>query len=90
MGTNKELEDLFAGEENPKIRTQRLFEENAPFAAAAIIDLVHNATSDSIRLRSAQYVVDRVLGPLGREEQQDVLQEFLKGIEGMANGSSGR
>jgi len=86
MAANKELEDLFAGEEDPRKRTQRIFEENAPFAAAAIIDLVHNATSDSIRLRAAQYVTDRVLGPLGREEQQDALNEFLKGIEGMANG----
>jgi len=86
MAANKELEDLYAGDEPPKERAQRIFDENAPFAAAAIIDLVHNATSDSIRLRAAQYVTDRVLGPVGREEQQDVLNEFLKGIEGMANG----
>jgi hypothetical protein len=86
MAANKELEDIYAGDESPKVRASRIFEENAPFAAAAIIDLVHNATSDSIRLRASQYVVDRVLGPLGKEEQQDTLSEFLKGLEGMANG----
>ena len=86
MADSKELEDLFAGEEDPKARTQRIFTENAPFAAAAIIDLIHNATSDSIRLRAAQYVTDRVLGPVGKEEQSDVLKEFLAGIEGLANG----
>jgi hypothetical protein len=37
----KELEDLFGGaDETPKQRASRVFEENAPFAAAAIIDLV--------------------------------------------------
>jgi hypothetical protein len=86
MAANKELEDLFAGEESPKIRTQRIFEENAPFAAAAIIDLVHNSSNDNTRLRAATYVVDRVIGPIGHEEQEDALDKFLKGIETLANG----
>ncbi len=87
MGINKELEDIYAGEENPRERATRVFEENAPFAAAAIIDLVHNAANDNTKLRAAQYVVDRVLGPVGKEEQTDALDEFLKGIEKLANGS---
>lgn len=77
--------DVF-GDEPVTVRTKRVFEENAPFAAAAIIDLVHNAPNDNTRLRAAQYVVDRVLGPLGKEEQQDALAEFLAGIESLANG----
>jgi len=87
--STRELEDLYAGDEPPRERAARIFEENAPFAAAAIIDLCHNATSDNTRLRAAQYVVDRVLGPVGREEQADILAEFLSSIEGLANGKGG-
>jgi hypothetical protein len=83
---HKELEDLYAGEENPKERASRIFDEGAPFAAAAIIDLVHNSDNDNTRLRAAQYVVDRVLGPVGKEEQTDALDEFLKDIANIANG----
>jgi hypothetical protein len=86
MAENKELEDLFGGDgETPKARASRIFDENAPFAAMAIIDLVHNAVNDNTKLRAAVYVVDRVLGPVGKEEQVDALDKFLKGIEGMAN-----
>jgi hypothetical protein len=83
---DKELEDLFAGEgEGNKERAARIFDENAPFAAAAIVDLVHNASSETVKLRAAQHVVDRVLGPLGKEEQEDALDKFLKGMEHLAN-----
>lgn len=84
---NKELEDIFGGEsESPKLRAQRIFEENAPFAATAIIDIMNSATSDAVRLRAAQHVVDRVIGPVGKEEQEDALDKFLKGMEALANG----
>lgn len=76
--------DLY-GDETPAMRTKRIFDTNAPFAAAQIVDLAVNATSDSVRLRASQYVVDRVLGPVGRDDQQDALNEFLGGIERIAN-----
>jgi hypothetical protein len=82
----KELEDLYGGGETSEVQTMRIFKENAPFAAAQIIDLCTNAASDSIKLRAATYVVDRVLGPVGKEEQKDKLTEFLEGIEALANG----
>jgi len=86
---DKELEDLFGGEgETAGQRTKRLFDENAPFAAAAIIDLVHNAGNDNTKLRAATYVVDRVLGPVGKDDQEQALNEFLKGIEALANGAT--
>ena len=85
----KDLEDIFAGaDESPAARTKRIFEENAPFAAAAVIDMVHNASSETVRLRAATYVVDRVIGPVGKEEQEDALAGFLNGIEKLANGAS--
>lgn len=88
MASGKELEDLYGGDESSLQRTKRIFEENAPFAASAIIDLMHNAPNDNTRLRAAGYIVDRVLGPVGKEEQQDALKDFLDGIESLANGNS--
>lgn len=77
--------DLY-GEEGHEGRTKRIFITAGPFAAKQIVDLMENGTSDAVRLRAAQYVVDRVLGPLGKEEQVDALDEFLKGMEKLANG----
>jgi hypothetical protein len=79
--------DLF-GEETSSQRTKRMFDTNGPFAAAQIIDLAANSASDSIRLRASQYVVDRVLGPTGKESQEDVLNEFLEGISKLAGQSA--
>lgn len=83
----RELEDLFGGsDETPAMRTKRIFEENAPFAAAAIIDIMNTATNDNTRLRAAQEVVSRVLGPVGKDDATAALDEFLSGIERLANG----
>jgi hypothetical protein len=76
--------DLY-GPEGHVGRTKRIFEQSAPFAAKQIVDLATNGSSDAVRLRASQYVVDRVLGPLGKEEQEDALDTFLKGMEKIAN-----
>lgn len=86
-GNHKELEDLFGDGGNPAEQTKRIFEENAPFAAAAIVDIMNNSTNDNTRLRAAQEIVARVLGPVGKEEQEDALSKFLNGIEALANGA---
>lgn len=85
----KELEDLFGGADESAVqRTKRLFDENAPFAAAAIIDIMNNSPNDNTRLRAAQEVVARVLGPVGKDDQENALNEFLRGIEALANSGS--
>jgi hypothetical protein len=83
---DKELEDLFGDKDDPAGRTKRIFEENAPFAAAAIIDIMNNSTNDNTRLRAAQEIVARVIGPVGKDDSAAALDEFLQGIERLANG----
>jgi|tagenome__1003787_1003787.scaffolds.fasta_scaffold20707802_1 hypothetical protein len=81
----KEIDAELFGGETPSARAKKIFEHGAPFAAAAIVNLVHNGANDSIKLRAAQEVVNRVLGPLGKDDQQDALNQFLAGIEEIAN-----
>lgn len=80
-----EIERELYGDDTPAVRTKKIFENSSAMAAHTIIDLVANGANDSIRLRAASYVVDRVLGPVGKDDQQDALNEFLSGIEKLAN-----
>ncbi len=80
-----DIERELYGEETHAVRTKRIFDTNGPFAAAQIIDLCRNGANDAVKLRAASYVVDRVLGPVGKDDQQDALNEFLAGIEKLAN-----
>lgn len=81
----KDFEADLYGNEGPAQRTKRIFDSNAPFAAAQIVDLATNGSNEGVRLRASQYVVDRVLGPLGKDDNEEALNEFLRGIEKIAN-----
>jgi hypothetical protein len=84
----KELEDLFGGaDETNETRAQRLLTESAPFAAAAVIDVMNSSLNDNTRLRAAQEILARTLGPIGKDDQEGTLDKFLKGLEQMANGA---
>jgi hypothetical protein len=84
----KELEDIFGGDETNLDRCKRLLDENAPFAVLEVIDLMKNSTSDTVRLRSAQTILDRTLGPVGKDDQESALDAFIKGMSDLANGKS--
>jgi hypothetical protein len=43
---------------------QRLLEENAPRAVMVLCQLMTSSPSDKVKLDSAKYVIDRVLGPV--------------------------
>lgn len=81
-----DIEQELYGDGDSVSRTKRIFEMAGPRAAWKIVDLAENGSTDHIKLRASQYVVDRILGPVGRDENQDVLHEFLEGIEKIANG----
>ena len=49
-------------EESPSVHTKRIFERNAMGAAQSIVNLALASTNDGVRLKAAQYVVDRTLG----------------------------
>jgi hypothetical protein len=76
--------DLY-GNESPTVKTKRIFDQSAPFAAAGIVDMALHGSSESVRLKASQYVVDRVLGPVGKDDSEDALDKFLSGIEKLAN-----
>lgn len=51
--------------------TQNLLRKHASKAAEAVIDIAMNSESDAVRLRAAQYIIDRTLGRVGEERQRD-------------------
>jgi hypothetical protein len=75
--------DLF-GEATPGQRAKQLLEQNVVLAAANIVDLAMNSSNERIRLTANQAILDRVVGPVGRDEQQDSLVDFLQGIQALA------
>jgi hypothetical protein len=84
-----ELEDIFGGtDETNDARAQRLLNENAPFAAAAVIDVMNSSLNDNTRLRAAQEILARTLGPIGKDDQEGTLDKFIQGLEDMANRSN--
>jgi hypothetical protein len=84
----KELEDIFADDETNIERCKRLLDENAPFAVLEVLDLMKNSTSDTVRLRAASTVLDRTLGPVGKDDQESALDIFIKGMSDLANGKT--
>jgi hypothetical protein len=64
----------------------RIIREAAPFAATAISELVNDSSiSPSVRLAASKYVTDRVLGPVGKDQETDRLEEFFEEIAREAN-----
>jgi hypothetical protein len=84
----KQLEDIFGGEETNLERCKRLLDENAPFAVLEVLDLMKTSTSDTVRLRAASTILDRTLGPVGKDDQESALDAFIKGMEKLANNGS--
>jgi hypothetical protein len=68
--------------DTPDQAAKRILKENTPFAAAAICNMaLDESVSPSVRLRAAQYVVDRELGPVGSgDPSKGELEAFLEGL----------
>ena len=82
-------EELYGGGTAAE-RTKRIFDAASPRAALQIIDISNNGANDAVKLRASQYIVDRILGPVGKDDQQDALDAFLSGIEAIANGGQSK
>lgn len=54
-------------EESNEALTHRLFKENSPLVAMQIVHIALNGTSERLKLDAGKYIVDRVLGPTGKE-----------------------
>lgn len=63
-------------------QAERIFKENLPAVAQAVVKLSRSAQSETVRLNAAKYVIDRNLGkitePVSTEESPT--EEFLKGV----------
>jgi hypothetical protein len=73
-------------QETPEQAASRIIKDAAPFAATAISELISDVgVSPSVRLRAAQYVIDRNLGPVGAGQGADLLESFFQEIQAEAN-----
>jgi len=73
--------------EPPETAATRIIREAAPFAATAISQMATDDTvAASVRLRAAQYIIDRNLGPVGGQGDRDTdLERFLQQLNQVAN-----
>jgi len=71
--------------------TRELFRQNAPAAASAIVHLAIHSQNERIRLQSAQYVVERVLGRPGEENPhgRTPLEALMEGIISVEESTQG-
>jgi hypothetical protein len=79
--------DLF-GEGTTKSRVNRILEQGAIQAARTLVELADDGSSERIRLAASQQILDRVVGPAGKEEAGDNLLEFMEGIRHLAQASN--
>jgi hypothetical protein len=64
----------------------RIIREGAPFAATTIVNLASDdAVSPTVRLNAAKYIIDRNLGPVGKDTAVDELESFLNELQDVAN-----
>lgn len=65
------MEKALDGVDSPTKVARRLFEENLPVATMAICHLATYSEVEMIRLRAAQYIVERTMGPAERVVTSD-------------------
>lgn len=61
------MERVTHSDESEEALTQRLFKENGARVAMGLVNIALKSPNERIRLDASKYVVDRVLGPLGKE-----------------------
>lgn len=79
-------EQLFFKEE-PEAAAKRIIRQAAPFAAQSISNLATDLSAPpSVRLRAAEYIIDRNLGPVSAgATRDDALETFLEELNREAN-----
>jgi hypothetical protein len=61
------MERTTHADESEEALTQRLFKENSARVAMSLVDIALRGASERIRLDAGKNVIDRVLGPVGKE-----------------------
>jgi hypothetical protein len=83
-----EIEKELFGEQTNAQRARRVLDNSAVHAAAQLVNLATNSSNERIRLSASTEILNRVLGPAGKDDQQDSLVDFLKGIQTLASGGT--
>jgi hypothetical protein len=78
--------DLF-GEMTDAQKAKKILNANARMAAAQIVDLAQNSTNERIRLTASQEILNRVVGPVGKEDTNSALDEFVQAMTAMSQGN---
>jgi hypothetical protein len=86
MGSMDELNEQALFNETPEQAASRIIREGAPFAATAIVTMAaDDSISPTVRLNAAKYIIDRNLGPVGKDPEQSELEAFLSELQDVAN-----
>jgi hypothetical protein len=86
------MERIAHEDESEEALTQRLFKENGARVAMGLVNIALKSPNERIRLDASKYVVDRVLGPLGKETYraesplEALVKQMQKDTESFANG----
>ena len=75
--------DLF-GEMTDAQKAKKILSANASMAAAQIVDLAQNSTNERIRLTASQEILNRVVGPVGKEDTESALDEFVRSMTALS------
>lgn len=85
-------DDRRQSEESEEDQARRVFKENSANAAMSIVHLSMRSRNERLRLQASQYIVDRVLGPAGRANEdaskgplEDLLATMVVEAETYAN-----
>lgn len=62
-----DMERSMHPEETQEELSHRLFKENAPGVAMSIVQIALQGSSERLKLDAGKYVIDRILGPVGKE-----------------------
>jgi hypothetical protein len=71
-----------------------LFKENSARVAMSVVNIALRGTSERLRLDAGKYVIDRVLGPIGKETHRAdspldaMVRQMQEDAEAAANHSS--
>ena len=70
------------GEIDEVAQTERILKENLPAVTLSVIKLARTASSETVRLNAAKYVIDRNLGKISDPDPtgDDPLVELIEGV----------
>jgi len=63
-------------------QAESILKENLPHVVHSVVKLARSASSETVRLNAAKYIIDRNLGKISEPapDTHDPLHEFMKGV----------